>query len=140
MMIEFLTPSFDAREGIRDLPALGVKARALHHLNYLISDPIHTVALYRDGILLQIPRPEKFAIHKLIVADRRRDGPASFKAEKDRQQAAFIIETMAEDRASDVWDAYEDALARGPKWRARIDRTLRRMPATRKILSACEAG
>jgi hypothetical protein len=42
MMIEFLTPSFDAEEGIRDLPALGVKARALHHLNYLISDPMST--------------------------------------------------------------------------------------------------
>lgn len=140
MMIEFLTPSFDAAEGIRDLPALGVKARALHHLNYLISDPIHAVALYRDGILVQIPRPEKFAIHKLIVADRRRDGPQSFKAEKDRQQAAFLIETMSEDRPSDIWEAYEDALARGPKWRERIARTLERMPVTRDILMACEAG
>ncbi len=140
MMIEFLTPSFDAEEGIRDLPALGVKARALHHLNYLVSDPIHAVALYRDGILVQIPRPEKFAIHKLIVADRRRDGPMSFKAVKDRQQAAFIIETMAEDRPSDIWDAYKDAMARGPKWRERIDRTLERMMGTRDVLMACEVA
>jgi len=140
MMVEFLTPSFDAEEGIRDLPALGVKARALHHLNYLISDPINAVALYRDGILVQIPRPEKFAIHKLIVADRRRDGSASFKAEKDRQQAAFIISTMAEDRPSDIWDAYEDAMKRGPRWRERIERSLDRMPDTRGILTACEAG
>jgi len=140
MMIEFLTPSFDAEEGIRDLPALGVKARALHHLNYLISDPIHAVALYRDGILVQIPRPEKFAIHKLIVADRRRDGLAAFKAEKDRQQAGFIIATMAEDHPYDIWDAYGDAMARGPKWRERIERTLKRMPDTRDILFACETG
>ena len=138
-MIEFLTPSFDAEEGIRDLPALGVKARALHHLNYLISDPVNAVALYRDGILVQIPRPEKFAIHKLIVADRRRDGPTSFKAEKDRQQAAFIVSTMAEDRPSDIWDAYEDAMARGPRWRERIGRSLDRMPDTRDILLACRA-
>jgi hypothetical protein len=140
MMVEFLTPSFDAEEGIRDLPALGVKAQALHHLNYLIADPIHAVALYRDGILVQIPRPEKFAIHKLIVADRRRDGPASFKAEKDREQAAFIIATMAEDRPSDLWDAYEDAMGRGPRWRERIARTLERMPSTRDILAGCEAA
>jgi hypothetical protein len=140
MMVEFLTPSFEAKEGIRDLPALGVKARALHHLNYLISDPIHAVALYRDGILVQIPRPEKMAIHKLIVADRRRDGSASFKAEKDRQQAAFIIATMADDRPSDIWDAYQDAIARGPRWRERIERTLARMPDTRAILLACDAG
>ena len=140
LMIEFLTPSFDAEEGIRDLPALGVKARALHHLNYLISDPIHAVALYRDGILVQIPRPEKFAIHKLIVADRRRDGPGSFKADKDRQQAAFIIETMTEDCPSDLWDAYTDAMTRGPRWRERIERTLERLPGTREMLMGCEAG
>lgn len=138
MMVEFLTPSFGAEEGIRTLPALGVKARALQHLNYLISDPINAVALYRDGILVQIPRPEKFAIHKLIVADRRRDGAASFKAEKDRQQAALIIATMAEDRPSDVWDAYVDAMARGPRWRERIERTLARMPDTRAALNACQ--
>jgi len=140
MIVEFLTPSFDAEEGIRNLPALGVKARALHHLNYLISDPIHAVAIYRDGILVQIPRPEKFAIHKLIVADRRRDGPESFKADKDRQQAAFIIETMVEDRPSDIWDAYADAMARGPKWRDRIERTLERLPDTRSMLMTCEDG
>lgn len=139
MMIEFLTPSVDAEEGIRDLPALGVKAQALHHLNYLIADPIHAVALYRDGVLVQIPRPEKFTIHKLIVADRRRDGHASFKAEKDRKKAAFIIAMMAEDRPSDLWAAYEDAMASGPRWGERITQTLERMPATRDILSGCEA-
>ncbi|WP_324288668.1 GSU2403 family nucleotidyltransferase fold protein [Hoeflea alexandrii] len=68
-----------------------------------------------------------------------RDGPTSFKAEKDRQQAAFIISTMAEDRPLDIWDAYEDAMARGPRWRERIGRSLDRMPDTRDILIACEA-
>lgn len=62
------------------------------------------------------------------------------KAEKDRQQAAFIIATMAEDRPSDIWDAFEDAMARGPRWRERIEWTLARMPDTRAILLACEAG
>ena len=124
----------------RDLPALGVKARALHHLNYLIADPIHAVALYRDGLLVQVPRPEKFAIHKLIVADRRRDGAEGYKADKDREQAAFLIRTLAEDRPADLWDAFEDARARGPKWRARIDASLGRMPAARDILLGCAAG
>jgi hypothetical protein len=89
---------------------------------------------------VQIPRPEKFAIHKLIVADRRRDGPESFKADKDRLQAAFLIETMAEDRPFDIWDAYVDAMARGPRWRERIERTLERLSGTRELLMGCEAG
>lgn len=133
-LVEFLTPSFEDDEGIRKLPSLGVSARALHHLNYLISDPIYAIALYRDGILVQIPRPEKFAIHKLIVADRRQGGPNQEKAQKDREQAAFIIETLAQDRPDDLWDAYQDALSRGPKWTTRISHSLDRMPKIRKIL------
>lgn len=136
-LVEFLTPSFEEDEGIRSLPALGVNARALHHLNYLISDPIYSVALYREGVLVQIPRPEKFAIHKLIVADRRRDGPDVDKSQKDREQARFIIETMAEDRPYDLWEAYQDALSRGPKWRDRIGRSLERMPSVRNLLESC---
>jgi hypothetical protein len=86
-LVEFLTPSFEENEGIRDLPALGVSAQSLHHLNFLIADPIQVPLLYRSGSLVQIPRPERFAIHKLIVADRRRSGPSKLKARKDRAQA-----------------------------------------------------
>ena len=137
-LVEFLTPSFEEGESIRKLPALGVNARALHHLNYLISDPIHAVALYRDGILVQIPRPEKYAIHKLIVADRRRGSPAAHKSHKDREQAAFIIKTMSEDRPHDLWSTYQDALSRGPKWRERIERSLAKMAATQRVLEQCQ--
>ncbi|MFW2589872.1 GSU2403 family nucleotidyltransferase fold protein [Sagittula sp. SSi028] len=139
-LIEFLTPSFEEDEGIKALPALGVKARALHHLNYLIADPIPAAALYREGVLVQIPRPERFAIHKLIVADRRREGPDADKAHKDRRQAAWLIEQMADDRPADLWEAYSDALSRGPKWRARIESTLKRMPDTQALLDDCAEG
>ena len=94
-LIEFLTPSFDEEEGVRDLPALGVSAQSLHFLNYLIAEPIQVPFLYRSGILVQVPRPEHFAIHKLIVADRRRDGPDELKSRKDRAQAAFLIEVLS---------------------------------------------
>jgi len=45
-----------------------------------------------------VPRPEPFAIHKLIVADRRKGGPDQLKARKDRAQAEFLIKDLAEDR------------------------------------------
>mgnify|MGYP003700610771 FL=1 len=54
-LVEFLTPSFDETEGVRDLAALGVSAQSLHHLNYLIAEPLHAAAVYRDGILVQVP-------------------------------------------------------------------------------------
>ncbi len=139
-LMEFLTPSFDEDEGIRDLPALGVKAQALHHLNYLIAEPLQAAVLYRRGALVQIPRPERYAIHKLIVADRRLDGPDAGKSAKDRAQAAFLISVLAEHQPDALAEAHQDALSRGPAWRSRIASSLDRLPETRKRLSGLSAA
>ena len=125
-LVEFLTPAFGA-EGLRALPALGVQAQALHYLNFLLADPVPAAIPYRSGVLVQIPRPERFAIHKLIVADRRR-GEDRLKAAKDRAQAALLIAALAEDRPDELAEALEDAQSRGPRWRERIGASLARMP------------
>ena len=83
---------------------------------------------------MQVPRPERYAIHKLIVADRRRDGEGSLKSAKDREQAAFMIEAMAEDRPDDLARACAAALEVGPRWREHIGNSLKRMPKTKLIL------
>ena len=134
-LVEFLTPSFRPEEDIRELPALGVAAQSLHFLNYLIAEPIKAAALYRSGVLVQIPRPEAYAIHKLIVANRRQ-GPDQLKSRKDMAQAALLIEALAEDRPDELRESYEDARSRGPQWRAHIDATLKRMPETAAKLAA----
>jgi hypothetical protein len=139
MMIEFLTPSFRPEEDIRDLPALGVAAQSLHYLNYLIADPIKAAVLYRSGVLVQIPRPERYAVHKLIVADRRQGGPDQLKSRKDRAQAALLIAALAEDRPADLAEALADARSRGPNWNTRLDATLARMPQTAALLATLTA-
>ncbi len=131
--VEFLTPAF-GDERVKSLPALGVSAQALNYLNFLIADPLQAVALYRSGVLVQIPRPERFAVHKLIVADRRRGGPDQAKSRKDRAQAEFLIEVMAQDRPEDLAEAFADARSRGPRWVERIERSLTKLPATQRRL------
>ncbi len=133
-MVEFLTPAF-GDETVRPLPALGVSAQALNYLNFLIADPIPAIALYRNGVLVQIPRPERFAIHKLIVADRRKGAPDQLKSRKDRAQAEFLISVLSEDRPDELAEAYQDALSRGPHWRTRIAASLKRLPETEARLS-----
>ena len=132
-LVEFLTPAF-GEEGLRDLPALGVQAQALRHLNWLIAEPIPAAIAYRSGVLVQVPRPERFAVHKLIVAERRA-GTARLKAAKDRAQAAWLIAALARDRPEDLAEALEDARAQGPRWLTRIEASLARMPDTRAVLA-----
>lgn len=136
-MVEFLTPAF-GDERVKPLPALGVSAQALNYLNFLIAEPIHAIALYRSGVLVQVPRPERYAIHKLIVADRRRDaeGHERLKARKDRAQAAFLVGVLAQDRPDDLADALATARAQGPRWCRRIDASLALMPETAARLAA----
>ena len=93
------------------------------------------MGLYRSGVLVQIPRPEAFAIHKLIVAARR-EGRDAIKARKDRAQAALLIAALAEDRPGELAEAWEEARAGGPKWCALIDETLAHMPESHALLTA----
>ncbi|MBO0906178.1 nucleotidyltransferase family protein [Jiella sonneratiae] len=137
-LVEFLTPAF-GEEGLKPLKALGVSARALNHLNYLIAEPIAAALAYRAGVLVQIPRPERFAVHKLIVAARR-EGNDRIKAEKDRRQAAFLIDALAEDRPDDLGDAYRDALSRGPRWREHLAASLTRLPQAAARLESAGAS
>lgn len=134
LLLEFLTPSFEASEELKPLTALGVHAQSLHFLNFLIAEPIQVAVTYRSGVLVQVPRPERFAVHKLIIADRRQEGPDSLKSPKDRAQAAYLIDILAEDRPDDLVEAFEDACSRGQRWRERLMATLRQMPDTRQRL------
>jgi hypothetical protein len=137
-LVEFLMPA-EREEGIRDLPALGVSALALRHLDFLLADPIPAVSLYRSGVLVQVPRPERFAIHKLIVAERRQGGPDALKARKDRAQADFLIVVLAEARPDELREAFDEAVARGPGWRSRIEASLERLPDAARRLEALGA-
>jgi hypothetical protein len=81
-----------SRVTVKPLPAMGVSAQAL---NCLIAAPIPALAFYRSSVLVRVPRPEGFAIHKLIKADRRKAGPDRGKARKDRGQAAFLVSVLS---------------------------------------------
>jgi hypothetical protein len=137
-LVEFLTPSFRDDEGLRDLPALGVSAQSLHFLNYLIAEPLTVPLLYRDGALIQVPRPERYAIHKLIVSERRRDTGNAQKARKDRAQAAFLIRVLAEEDPYVLADACISARAKGPAWCTALDAALAKMPDTAALLATLD--
>lgn len=121
--IDFLTPSFDERQGPMHLTSLNLWAQGLHYLDFLIKDPMPAASIYMEGLLVQVPRPERYAIHKLIVSQQRPAGSGA-KARKDIQQARAIIWAMAQDRLHEITSAINEADSMGPKWRKALDLAL----------------
>jgi hypothetical protein len=128
--VEFLTPntgSADFEGKPTPMPALrGAAAQPLRFLDFLIHKPIRAVLLHGAGVPISVPAPERYAVHKLIVASRRQtnnDGTA--KSRKDRLQAATIMEAMIEQRQTeDLADAFIEAWDRGPAWKEAIRKSL----------------
>jgi hypothetical protein len=119
LRVEFLTPNVGSDdEDPRTLPALQISAVPLRFLDYLIHDPVHAVLLHDAGIVVNVPTPHRYALHKLIVARRRDRG--SPKIDKDISQANALLPVLLEKRKPDLRDALAEALARGPKWRRYI--------------------
>lgn len=138
--VEFLTPNTGKSE-YEDKPAPmsalgGASAQPLRFLDFLIHQPVRSVLLHKSGIPVIIPAPERYAIHKLIVASRRQtERTGGVKREKDVRQAALIVEAMAQTRRqSDLALAYTEAWRRGPAWREGIAIGLSYLPKSAKAV------
>jgi hypothetical protein len=125
--VEFLTPNRAADEHAgrpATRPALGgAAAEPLRYLDFLIDQPVRAVMLHGPGIPVSIPAPERYAVHKLIVAACRdqRVAASVAKRQKDLRQAATLIEALVLDgRSADLGDALHEAWSRGPTWRATL--------------------
>jgi hypothetical protein len=132
-IVEFLTPnasSDDYTGRPADMPALGhASAEPLRFLDFLIYEPVRAVLLYGPGIPVLVPAPSRYAVHKMIVAARRR-GEASgrVKADKDIEQSQVLIEALGQSRRADEFAAaYAEAFDRGPHWQAALGDTMGRL-------------
>lgn len=125
LRVDFLTP------GKGDRPVfvgrLGTGAQPLPYLDYLIELPERAAALEYGGFLVLVPKPARFALHKLMTAGER-PGTQQTKVEKDLAQAAEILDHLAEVRPGDVRLAAEELRRR--KWRKRLDRIWNRLVGT----------
>jgi len=132
-LVEFLVPntSKDEYQGKPAvMPALGgAAAQPLRFPDFLIHAPVRSVLLHGGGVSVRVPAPERYAIHKLIVAIRRRDDPAGrLKADKDMAQAGNLIAALAPRHHHDLADAWNEAWLRGPKWREALTLGRARLP------------
>ena len=132
--VEFLTPnrgSNDNQGKPAKMPALGgTGAEPLRYLDFLIYQPVNAVLLHKGGIPVTVPKPERFAIHKLIVSRLRRSDPLGYaKANKDLTQAGLLILGMVwNKRADEPGFAWMEAWERGANWRKHLIAAARSLP------------
>jgi hypothetical protein len=127
-LVDLVTPTRTRRDAnpvaLRELEA---GAAPLQHLAWLIADPVRTVALWGAGVAVNVPQPARFAVHKLILAQRR-DSSGRLKRAKDLAQAKALLEALATADPFALEDALADAVSQGEQgWRAPIARSLREL-------------
>ena len=143
--VDFLTPNRGPEKRSPEaLPALGTDAQPLRFLDFLIRDPEPAVLLHGTGIYVLVPAPQRYAVHKLIVARRRPAG--NVKRGKDIQQAEALFDVLISKRPHELRAAWREAWARGKTWRQLLgealglvstearDRILKAVDATRSII------
>lgn len=117
LRVDFLTT---ARRGTRNkpvlLPHLNIAAQPLEGLDYLMEMTARAAVVGGSGILVNVPLPGRFALHKLWVA-RSRPVSEQTKARKDWLQAQQILEVLRSDRPEDVAEAIAAMKKRPSMWR-----------------------
>lgn len=119
----------DRDEPVR-LPSLKTDAVPLRFMDFLLKETVQAAVLSKTGALVNVPTPERYAVHKLVVATMRHSsGESAAKADKDITQAATLIEALsAKRRLDDFKTALAEAKKRGAGWRERIKDGIARMP------------
>ncbi|CAN7739447.1 GSU2403 family nucleotidyltransferase fold protein [Bosea sp. LjRoot9] len=129
-VVDLLTPQ--RRRSDRNpmpLKALAAGAVPLQHLDWLIEEPVPAVALHGAGVAVSLPRPARFAVHKLILAQKRGAHEAA-KSRKDLAQAAALVTALREAAPFELQDALDEARAIGRDgWARPIDRSLSQIAA-----------
>ena len=106
------------------VPSLNAHAQPVRFLDYLIDDTISVPIVGRRLlVLVNVPLPERFALHKLLVSESR---PSAFatKAEKDRVQGAQLLEVLLEEAPDGIGPAKKTLEKRGQGWCDRLARAI----------------
>lgn len=111
-----------------EIKALGAPAEPVRFLGYLLEMTEPAVIVAKVGILVNVPAPARYALHKLVTVQRR---PAAMqgKALKDLAQARQLIELLLQDRPGDLILAWEATEQQPEKFQQQLKQGIKRLPA-----------
>jgi hypothetical protein len=143
LRVDFLTPAIGKR---RTKPVLiqrlGISATPLEMLDFLMESPVATAAVDGGGTYVNVPDAARYALHKLVIADRRPLVQRS-KAAKDREQATLLLNLLNMDRAGDIEQALDRARQKFPMVFNCLAKSAQRLPESdlrTRILAQIQKG
>jgi len=117
LIIEFLVP--ETGKGFDKpypLPQLGLNAQALRFLDFFTQ---HTITTTVEKMAITLPHPANFALHKLLILNRRN---VPEKTAKDKDAAIQILKALIEKREQHIVRAVYDSMTR--RWQTKIKKAL----------------
>jgi hypothetical protein len=114
LKIDFLTPAKPgARASVFKHEQLGVNLQPIEFLEFVLEDVTLTALLGPSGaVLVNVPAPARYALHKLLVHVKRGERE---KAPKDLRQAAALLEVLGP--GAELKALWRDLASRGDAWK-----------------------
>ncbi len=103
---------------------LGCAAAALSFQEYPAEETIDVPILYGAGVLVRVPTPARYALHKLIVAQQRKPTELA-KKQKDLRQAKELLDILIDLDDGALQDSLDEVRDRGRGWKTAINASLR---------------
>lgn len=118
--LDFLTPLYRGGAAPYKHPQLHVTLQPLPFMEFSLENVEQAVLFCREGaVLVNVPSPERYALHKLVVYGERTSAFRS-KSAKDLVQCACLLDFLWDHRRESLEEALADMLTRGKGWRARL--------------------
>ena len=120
--VDFLTTLHRGGDESFTHPRLGVMLQPLQFMEFSLVDVQRAVLFAGDkAVIVSVPHPARYALHKLIVYGER-TGSCAVKSNKDLLQAGALLARLKETRAWEVDEAWADLKNRGKGWLERVKR------------------
>ena len=136
--LDFLTPLHRGGDTPYLHPQLHVNLQPLPFMEFSLERLEQAVVFCTEGaVLVNVPSPERFALHKLLVFGER-TGTFRAKASKDLAQAAHLLAWLLDHRREPLDDALKDLLSRGKGWVSRFKQGVKALNKAYPGLAAVE--
>ena len=125
--LDWLTSRTRAGDAPVDCPSLNVRLQPLRFMELSLEAPIPATMLGNTGaIVVNLPDPVVYAVHKLLIAAERTGDHAS-KSKKDIAQAATLLDYFVQRDPDAIKATLLATHTRGPAWRKALSRGLHRL-------------